>query len=184
MNQRHPSWYGLYVRPRFEAVVTACLSRKDLDVFLPTYAIRGRLRKHRHIKVPLFPSYVFCRAQAAEVSSLLVTPGVVHIVGMGAGIKPINEGEITAIRLVVQAGLLCQPCPFLTTGRRVRVSEGPLRGLEGILADSGNGTKIVVGISLLQRAVLVELGKSTQIVPVLDERTITMSAPAKVVSIS
>jgi transcription antitermination factor NusG len=180
MNQRHPSWYGLYVRPRFENVVTTNLSRKDLDVFLPTYAIRGGLREHRHIKVPLFPSYVFCLADAAEVSSLLTTPGVVHIVGRGAGIKPIDEGEITAIRRVVQAGLLCQPCPFLTTGRRVRVSEGPLRDFEGILANGGGGTMIVIVISLLQRAVLLELGNSTKIVPVLDGRAITMSAPAKV----
>jgi transcription antitermination factor NusG len=180
MNQRHPSWYGLYVRPRFENVVTANLSRRGLDVFLPTWATHGRLREQRQIQVPLFPGYVFCRIDAAEVPSLLMTPGVVHIVGMGAGVKTINESEIASIRLALRAGLPCQPCPFLGTGRRVRISEGPLRDLEGILAESGNGTRIVIGISLLQRAVMVELGKSIHVVPVLNGRKNKLSSSAKV----
>jgi transcription antitermination factor NusG len=180
MNQRHPSWYGLYVRPRFEKVVAANLSRRGLDVFQPTYSTRHRLREHRDFRVPLFPGYVFCRVDAAEVSSLLMTPGVVHILGTGAGVKPINEGEIAAIRLALQAGLPCEPCSFPKTGRRVRVSEGPLRDLEGILAEGGKGSSIVIGISLLKRAVMVELAKSTQVVPVLDGRMNKMPSSAKV----
>jgi transcription termination/antitermination protein NusG len=180
MNHRHPSWYGLYVRPRFENVVAASLSLKGLDLFLPTYATRSRRSAHKHVEVPLFPNYVFCRVDAAEVSSLLMIPGVVHIVGVGLGVNPLNEREIGAIKLAVQAGLACQPCPFLRNGRRVRVSEGPLRDVEGILAEAGNGTRIVLGISLLERAVLVELGKCTHVIAVLEGKTSAMSAPAKV----
>jgi len=95
-----------------------------------------------------------------------MTPGVVHIAGNGAGVTPIDEVEMAAIKLVVQAGIRCQPCQFLETGRWVRVADGVLRNLKGILADSGHGTRIVVGVSLLQRAVLVELGEGTRVVPV------------------
>jgi transcription antitermination factor NusG len=170
MNHRHTAWYGLCVRPRFENVVTSNLSRKGVDVFLPTSKTRGRLHEHRPIEMPLFPSYIFCRTHAAEVRSLLMTPGVVHIVGTGAGVKPVDEGEMAAVKLVVQAGLYCQPCPFLETGRRVRVADGVLRNLEGILADRMNGIRIVIGISLLQRGALVELGDATQVVPCLEYR--------------
>src|SRR5260370_32961706 len=73
--------------------------------------------------------------------------------------------------LAIKAVLPCQPCPFPGTGRSVKVSEGPLRDFEGILGESANGTKIVIGISLLQRAVIVDLGKSTQVVPISNGRT-------------
>jgi len=89
-------------------------------------------------------------------------PGVLHIAGTGADVKPVDEVEMAAIKLVVQSGLRSQPCQFPKTGRRVRVVNGVLSNLEGILADSKNG--IVIGISLLKRGVLVELGEATQVV--------------------
>ena len=178
MDQRHPSWYGLYVRPGFENVVIASLSRKTLDLFLPTYTIRSRRKPDGQRVAPLFPNLVFCRAPARDASALLMTPGVVHILGTGvAGVKPIDECEIHAIKLAVEAGLPCQPCPFLEVGRRVRVCDGPLRDVEGILAESGNGSRIAIGISLLRRGVLVDLGRSTEVVAVANFKT---SVPAKV----
>jgi transcriptional antiterminator NusG len=171
MNRRDPSWYALHVRTRFENVVAANLARKNLELFLPTYALRGRRNVNSHVEALLFPNYVFCRTQVSEVSSLLLIPGVMHIVGMGTGVKSANDREIRNIKLAVQGGLVCQPYPLPGPGRRVRVCEGPLRDVEGILVESANGTRIAIGISLLQRAVLVELGKSIRVIAVLDSQT-------------
>ena len=171
MNPGRLPWYALHVRAQFEKIVAINLSRKGFDAFLPTYKIRGRRIEHRRSEIPLFPRYVFCRIQAAEVRSLLMTPGVMQIVGTGAGVKPVDEGEVAAIKLVVQSGLHYQPCLFHETGRRVRVAEGVLHNLEGIFAGKG----LVIGISLLQLAVLVEIGDAIQVVPVSNTRTNTVS---------
>jgi hypothetical protein len=95
---------------------------------------------------------------------------VIHV-GTGAGVKPVDEAEIAAVKLVVQSPQHYQPCQFRETGRRVRVAEGALHNLEGILVESRNGIGIVVGISLLQLAVLVEIGDTSQIVAVSNTRT-------------
>jgi transcription antitermination factor NusG len=58
-----------------------------------------------------------------------------------------------------------EPWPFLKTGQRVRVCDGPLLGLEGIVAEVRNTTRLVVGMELLQRSVAVQLNRD-QIEPV------------------
>ena len=99
MNRGRLPWYALHVRAEFEKIVAINLSRKGFDAFLPTYKIRGRRIEHRRSEIPLFPRYVFCRIQAAEVRSLLMTPGVMQIVGTGAGVKPVDEGEMAVLSL-------------------------------------------------------------------------------------
>ena len=168
MNQRRLSWYALHVRAQFEKVVAVNLSRKGIDAFLPITS--GRLSEPAHSGTPLFPNYVFCRIQDAEVRSLLMTPGVIHIMGTESGVKAVDEAEIAAVKLVVQAPLHYQPCQFRETGRKVRVAEGVLHNLEGILAETRNGIGIVIGISLLQLAVVVEIEDGTRLVDVPDQR--------------
>ena len=51
------------------------------------------------------------------------------------------------------------------------MAEGVLHNLEGILAEGRNGLGIVIGISLVQLAVLVEIGDGSQVVPVSNTRT-------------
>ena len=170
MNHVRLSWYALHVRSRFEKIVASNLSRKGFEAFLPIYKIRDRLNE-RDLEIPLFPSYVFCRIQEAEARLMLMIPGVMHIVGTGAGVKPVDEVEMAAVKLVVQSPVHYRPCRFREAGRRVRVAEGALHNLEGILAESGNKIGIVVGISLLKVAVLVEIGDASQVVAVSNTRT-------------
>jgi len=171
MNPGHFSWFAFHVRSKFEKIVASHLSRKGLDAFLPTYKPRGGPIGIRHCEMQLFPNYVFCRVQAAELRSLLMVPGVMQIAGTAAGVEPVDDGEIAAIKKVVQAARYYQPCPFRKTGRTVRVAGGKLHNLEGILAESRHGNGIIVGISLLQRGVLVEIGDAARVVPVSNTGT-------------
>jgi len=168
MNHARLSWYALRVRPRFEKIVAINLSRRGLEAFLPTYKIRNRENEHTHSEQPLFPSYVFCRMQETEAQMLLMTPGVTHIVGTGVHVKPVDEVEIATIKLVVQSPLHYRPCRFRENGRRVRVAEGALHNLEGILTENSNKIGIVIGISLLKLAVHVEIEDASQVVAVLN----------------
>ena len=48
-----------------------------------------------------------------------------------------------------------EPWPFLTIGQMVRVAAGPLKGLEGRLAQVRDGWRVVISIELLHRSVAV-----------------------------
>jgi len=54
---------------------------------------------------------------------------------MGATPTPIDDREIANIQQVVKLGFGLSPHPFLQVGQRVRINNGSLSGMEGIIAD-------------------------------------------------
>jgi transcription antitermination factor NusG len=57
-----------------------------------------------------------------------------------------------------------QPWPYLTAGDRVRLEDGPLAGIEGILLREKTQCRVVVSVELLQRSVAVEIGRESVVV--------------------
>ena len=104
-----------------------------------------------------FPGYVFCRFNPEKRLPVLTTPGVVSVVGIGKIPAPVEDHEISALQSVVTSGCRTQAWPFLRVGQTVRIEAGPLAGLEGLLVAVKNCTRLVVSVTLLQRAVAVEI---------------------------
>lgn len=153
------------VKPQRERVVQEGLDQKGLETFLPMYWATHRWSDRvKRLKVPLFPQYVFCRADRNHRAAVLRTPGVRSIVGFGAEVVPVPEWEIEQIQRLVSSDNAIEPWPFLRLGQRVRVNGGPLSGLEGILSEVRNTTRVVVGLELLRRCVAVQLSRD-QILP-------------------
>jgi transcription antitermination factor NusG len=90
---------------------------------------------------------------------VLMTPGVLQIVGVGKTPIPVEEEEIASIQRVGKSGLPTMPWPYLEVGNVVRIEEGPLRGLTGIVQKIKSGLKLVLSVSLLQRSVAVEIDR-------------------------
>jgi transcriptional antiterminator NusG len=111
------------------------------------------------IEEPLFAGYVFSHHFPTSRVSVLTTPGVIDIVGIGRTPVPIEEEEIAAVRALVRSGLSCEPIKELVPGKRVRLTGGPLTGTTGVIAELRKGIRLVVSIGLLQRSVLVEIDR-------------------------
>jgi transcription antitermination factor NusG len=154
-------WYALQVRTLWESSTTVLLSGKGYQTLLPTYKTKrrwsGRLRE---VNAPLFPGYVFCRFEAQKRLPVLVTPGVIAVVGCGKVPLPVDDGEIAAIQAVVSSGLRTEPWPFLELGQKVRIESDSLQGLEGILINFKGNHRIVMSVSLLRRSVALEIDRS------------------------
>ncbi len=88
-----------------------------------------------------------------------MTPGVIQIVGVGKTPIPVEEPEIAAIQRVGKSGLPTMPWPYLEVGHVVRIEEGPLQGLSGMVLKIKSGPKLVLSVSLLQRSVAVEIDR-------------------------
>jgi transcription antitermination factor NusG len=108
----------------------------------------------------LFPGYLFCRLDPRVRLPILTTPGVFSIVGSGKEPISIPEGEIDAASRIVNSTVSAEPWPYLECGDKVTISDGPLRGVQGILATIKNHFKVVVSVTLLQRSVAVEVERS------------------------
>lgn len=153
-----PAWYAVRTRHQHEKAVAHVLSDKGFEVFLPLYTI-GRRWKDRlkQLNLPLFPSYLFLRADRARRVEVLRVPGVYQFVCFAGIPSAIPEEEIAVVRRLLQTPTQVQPHPFLRIGDRVRVMSGPLAGIEGILVRQKNQWRLVLSIEILTRSVAVEV---------------------------
>jgi transcriptional antiterminator NusG len=157
-----PPWRVLWTRSNYEQLVYNQLATKGFDLFLPTvetWSRRGGARRRE--RVPLFRGYLFLRHAVDKASYLEVckTRGLVQVLGARWD-QPevVPDAEIDAIQKLVQSELPVFPYPYLREGQRVRITDGPLAHVEGILV-RGNPKKglLVVSVDLLQRSVAVHL---------------------------
>jgi len=153
-------WFALQVRTRWENSTAVLLSGKGYQTLLPTYQTKKRWNgRVKQISFPLFPGYVFCQFDALKRLPILITPGVISVVGRGRIPFPVNDGEIAAIQTIVASGFQAEPWPYLEVGQKIRIESDSLNGLEGILIQFKGNNRIVVSVSLLRRSVALEIDR-------------------------
>src|SRR5216684_8147986 len=153
-----PRWYAAYTRANHEKRVAAQLGTRDVEHILPLYSSMRRWKDRRvQLELPLFPGYVFVRLALCNQLRVVQIPSVVRLVGFGGLPIALPEMEMEIIRAGLSQSLRAEPHPFLTVGRRVRVIAGPFMGLEGILKKKKSNLRVVVSLSLIQRAVAVDV---------------------------
>ena len=130
----------------------------------------------------MFPGYLFLRHSLDKASyvEVMKTNGLTRILGERWD-RPaiVAEAEIDAIRRVLDAGLPVLPHSYLEQGHRVRIIQGPLAGVEGILVHNKlHKGLLVVSVELLQRSVAVEVD-CTFVVPVGGTMAAAGTAPLR-----
>jgi transcription termination/antitermination protein NusG len=161
-NLSKPLWYALYTRSHCEQLVYDQLTANGFHIFLPRIGVWSQRASRRHlISVPMFPGYLFLRHAIEKTSYIEIRKarGLVRILGeRWDRLSVIPDAEIEAIQTTLNASLPVMPHPYLQEGQRVRITEGPLRGVEGILVQS-KPTKglLILSVELLQRSVAVEI---------------------------
>src|SRR5882724_8277728 len=150
-----PHWYAAYTRAQHEKHVAAELGTREVEHFLPLYS-SVRKWKDRRVKLdlPLFPGYVFVRLALRDRLRVQQVPGVARLVGFGGTPVALPGEEIEALRRGLARGVSAVPHPFLSVGRRVKLNNGPLAGMQGILLRRKGNFRVVISIELIQRAVV------------------------------
>jgi len=158
-------WYAIQLRPRCEKFVAVQLRNKGYEEYLPMYRSRRRWSDRvKEIQLPLFPGYIFCKFDVMHRLPIVVTPGVISIVGYGKMPLAIPEQEITAVQRIVNSPMPYGPWPSLCAGQRVYVRYGPLQGLEGVVREIRNTYHLIISVTLLSRSVSVVIDRDS-IVP-------------------
>jgi len=151
-------WYGIRTRSNHEKVASIVLRGKGYDPYMPLYRLkRGGPGAQGEAEYPLFPGYVFCRFDVKKRLPILMTTGVISVLGFGKEPAAIPDEEIEAVQAVLLSGLPAEPCAYLREGQKVRVKNGSLDGVEGILVKKKNQYRMVVSVTMLQRSISVEI---------------------------
>jgi len=159
-NQR---WFVAHTRPRAEKRMAEYCRRSGLNCYLPLReAVHTYGRRKRSFRLPLFPGYVFFTADdggAASVRQNRYAAGVLQVTDQRVLVEQLRQ-----IRQALESGDAVEVMPYLHQGRRVRVTGGPFRGLEGLVSRVRGKCRVIINVDIIQQAVALEID-STLLAP-------------------
>ena len=172
LSQSNPSddaqkWYVIYTKPCAEDIARENLEQKNIDVFLPKIRESRYSSKGQEVKIkPLFPNYLFAHmAYPDDYYAVIWAKGVRRIVGNGTEPIPLDDSIVDFFRKQTEEKGFIKPSSKLRIGDAVRVRNGALEGLIGIIDGSidekgrikvlmdflKEGTRIEIPYSYLER---------------------------------
>ena len=153
-----PRWYAAYTCANHEKRVAEQLAQRSVEYFLPLYESVRRWKDRRvRLQLPLFPGYVFVHIALRDRFQVFQIPSLVRLVGFDGLPMALPDDEIEALRNGLAHCLPAERHPYLTAGRRVRITRGPLQGAEGILIRKKGVFRVVLSVHLIMRSVAVEI---------------------------
>src|SRR5580704_638581 len=161
-------WYAIRTKSRHERVVAKQLELDQLEFFLPTVQqLRQWSDRTKSIDMPLFPGYVFARIPEfpSKKVQVLRKAGVIGFVTNERGAVSVPDAELNAVRLLLANRIPHASHPYLKVGQRIRITDGVLCGVEGILVGLGSKNGLVVSIDVIQRSLVIQLqGYGVQVI--------------------
>ena len=151
------AWYVVSAKMRREKFAALELARRGVDICFPRLAWphRGNV-----LVRPLFPGYLFAHLRLPHDAKRVVwTPGVRRLVTFEGAAPPLPLDAIEFLR--ARGGpdgvVVARPRP-LPSGHRVRVTDGPLAGLVGIIENPPDPRgRVSVLMDILRRQTRVSL---------------------------
>jgi len=153
-------WYVVQAHHRKEEFVRERIEELGREVFLPLVKER-RPGRRRFRTGPLFPGYLFARLSENEGDFPRVrwAPGVRRLLGDGSRPQPLGDEVVDCIRAQSDGDGRVRFGRRLRRGARVRIVDGPLAGLFGVLEKSAHTPeqRVSVLLELFHRPTRVEV---------------------------
>lgn len=160
-------WYALFVATGEEENVRQRLEyrfKEKFDIFIPRRRLRERVfGSWKFVVRSLFPGYVLLSGSVCveDYYAMKTVPGIIRLLRSDFGLVPIRPEEIFVLRRLICNGETIGISNVLVENQRIRVVDGPLVDLEG-LVQSVNYRKgrATVRLSFLGEDRAVDLGIS------------------------
>lgn len=154
-------WWVAHTKPRMEKALARQLRTRGIAFYLPlrVNATRSESSGRRsYALTPVFPGYVFVNSDEKMRYVAMKTNRIAN------ALPVMDQAGLVAELRDVQRVLLSGSCfaveNAIQTGQRVRVVDGPLHGLEGLVVRRLKGLRLALNVRMLSQAVLVEVAES------------------------
>jgi transcriptional antiterminator RfaH len=152
-------WYLVHTKPRQEWCALENLRRQGYQCYLPT--LPSEKLRQGLLSVadePLFPRYLFIRlglgGAAKSWAPIRSTKGVSRLVSFGIEPARVHDGLVELLR-TQEAAVQAEPERLFRQGARVRLTEAPFVGIEGIYQMADGERRVIVLIEILSKSVAV-----------------------------
>lgn len=160
-------WWCLHTKPRQEKATARHLRHRELAFYLPLVARESRTPGGRKIRsiIPLFPGYVFLLAD--EVERVEALRGDTVVQALPVGDPSALQRDLRQIHRMLASGLPVVPEATFPVGARVRILNGPLTGLVGVVVRRDKQARFSAIVTFLGQAAAVDL-RDWQVEPAAD----------------
>ncbi len=158
-------WYLVHTKPRQEVCALDNLQRQGYQCYLPTVPSE-KLRQGALTLAhePLFPRYLFIRLglgdSAKSWAPIRSTKGVSRLVSFGTEPARVDDGLVELLR-THEALAQVEPVRLFKHGERVRLTEAPFAGIEGIYQMAEGERRVMVLIEILSKPVAVHVAPAS-----------------------
>lgn len=155
-NCSQPNWYVLYTKPNYEKIVDRRLSKKGVETFLPLHVeYRQWSDRKKRMEVPLFQRYIFVNIRPENRYQVFET-GVIKFVSQEGAPAILKQKEIDSIKQLLYGNPIVSNADFIE-GEMLRVVNGPMQGLQGILINRKGSNRLAVRLEIMNRYLLVDI---------------------------
>ena len=159
-------WHALYVRSRSEKKVLLQLEDMGFQAYLPQITVVKQWSDRRKkVEEPLFKSYVFVYSNEREYIPVLNVYGVIKFVTFEKKAVVVPENQILAIKKFVSDFERGEEYKMmndeeLKVGQKVRIINGPMKGLTGRLETIYNKRHLIVYIDVVGQCIPVHIPRA------------------------
>jgi transcriptional antiterminator RfaH len=154
MSELH--WFVAHTRPRREKKVAEFCRRHGMLATLPCYdSTRRYPGKVAVFKKPLFPGYVFLQLGLGQVGSVRQNDDVANLLDVFD--QETFQRQLGDILLALESNVGVRLGPAISEGMRVRITEGPLQGVEGWVEQRRGLTTVLLRLDFISQAAAVRI---------------------------
>ncbi len=147
-------WYVVYSKPHMEERAQFHFRLKQVEYFFPRLLLPGTRTKPARL-IALFPNYMFVRiALNKDYHRVIWSPGIKYLVGFGGEFVPLKDDVVEFFMNRADSDGIIPARLNIEIGQVVRLCDGPLAGLLGIIQhppDARGRVKLL--LNLLERQV-------------------------------
>ena len=149
-------WYVFRVKPRTEKKTVRWLEHFSIFHYLPTYVKVTRIQRRKvRRELPLFPGYVFVRANPGERLEMLKTNLVTSTILVKT--PRIMIHQLRQVRAALRGERPVKVVHSFQPGDIVKIKTGPMRGVEGVVKYEGASATLCLSVDILGATVEVSV---------------------------
>ncbi|MCF8259970.1 MAG: UpxY family transcription antiterminator [Melioribacteraceae bacterium] len=159
INLNDKFWYAFYTKPRHEFKARSLILEKEIECYLPTITrLKQWSDRKKKVTEPLINGYIFAYVNEKERHQVVQVEGILNTVSFKGVPAKIPSWQIENLRLMIETGHQVALENKISIGTRVKVIDGPMIGVEGIVYQTENNeSMIAITIDILRRSVVARI---------------------------
>jgi len=152
-------WYVAHTRPRREKKLLQYCERENLDARLLCHQSVHKYRgKTSVFRKPLFPGYLFLHIPADKRRVVLQSDHLANLLEVAD--QDLFVRQLGEVMRALETELEIRLAPTIGEGMRVKIKNGPLRGIEGWVEKRHGMTTVLLRLDFISQAAAVKLEAS------------------------